>query len=129
MTAGQRWAHVVVALSILATGASAQEPTSWETFDFVHGRVDSAGIDHLSLLALRELRGIVFGKHGRMFKDPHLQSYFASQEWYHPDPKFSPQLIDATRAEERRLYLRLRGTSEGRTALHRRVIKLDESPA
>ena len=37
----------------------------------------------------RRLRNEIFARHGRTFKDPHLQSYFASQEWYHPDPKFS----------------------------------------
>jgi hypothetical protein len=36
----------------------------------------------------RRLRNEIFARHGRRFKDPHLQSYFASQEWYHPDPKF-----------------------------------------
>jgi hypothetical protein len=36
----------------------------------------------------RRLRNEIFARHGRTFKDPHIQSYFASQEWYHPDPKF-----------------------------------------
>ena len=36
----------------------------------------------------RRLRNEIFAHHGRTFKDPTLQSYFASQEWYHPDPKF-----------------------------------------
>jgi hypothetical protein len=36
----------------------------------------------------RRLRNEIFARHGRTFKDPHLQSYFASQEWYLPDPKF-----------------------------------------
>ncbi|HEV8215313.1 MAG TPA: YARHG domain-containing protein, partial [Gemmatimonadaceae bacterium] len=37
----------------------------------------------------RRLRNEIFARHGRTFKDPHLQSYFASQSWYHPDSKFA----------------------------------------
>lgn len=36
----------------------------------------------------RRLRNEIFARHGRAFKDPMLQSYFASQEWYHANPKF-----------------------------------------
>jgi len=43
----------------------------------------------------RRLRNEIFARHGRTFKDPHLQSYFASQEWYHPDPHFDPQMLSA----------------------------------
>ncbi len=43
----------------------------------------------------RRLRNEIFARHGRTFKDPHLQSYFASQEWYHPDPRFDPQMLSA----------------------------------
>ena len=75
----------------------AQEPTSWEKFDFTHSRVDSAAIDHLSLLALRELRGIVFGKHGRPFTDElDVQRYLKSRPWYRPDPAFTNQRLSAS---------------------------------
>jgi hypothetical protein len=43
----------------------------------------------------RRLRNEIFARHGRTFKDPHLQSYFASQDWYHPDPHFDPQMLSA----------------------------------
>ncbi|HEX4682925.1 MAG TPA: YARHG domain-containing protein [Gemmatimonadaceae bacterium] len=43
--------------------------------------------------AARRLRNELFARHGRTFKDPLLQSYFASQEWYHPDPKFSLTML------------------------------------
>jgi hypothetical protein len=41
----------------------------------------------------RRLRNEIFARHGRTFKDPHLQSYFASQEWYHPDSRFDPRSL------------------------------------
>jgi len=37
----------------------------------------------------RRLRNEIFARHGRTFKDANLQSYFASQEWYRPDARFS----------------------------------------
>ena len=43
----------------------------------------------------RRLRNEIFARHGRTFKDPHLQSYFASQEWYHPDPRFDVKMLSA----------------------------------
>jgi hypothetical protein len=45
-------------------------------------------LDGLFPEVARRLRNEIFARHGRMFKDPLLQSYFASQEWYRPNPKF-----------------------------------------
>jgi hypothetical protein len=41
----------------------------------------------------RRLRNEIFARRGRVFKDPHLQSYFVSQEWYRPDPKFDTRAL------------------------------------
>jgi len=80
----------------LTASAGAQSPTSWEKFDFAHGRVDSAAIDHMSLLALRQLRGIVFGKHGRPFPDEtDVQSYLKTRPWYRPDTTFTNARLNA----------------------------------
>jgi hypothetical protein len=100
MTVGWRRIGWVCALAFwkwsFGTSASAQAPTSWEQFDFAHGRVDSAAIDHLSLLALRELRGIVFGKHGRPFADERdVQTYLKSRPWYRPDTAFTNKRLSA----------------------------------
>ena len=84
------------AFLVLSASAGAQSPTSWETFDFAHGRVDSAAIDHFSLLALRQLRGIVFGKHGRPFTDEQdVQRYLKSRPWYHADTTFTNRRLSA----------------------------------
>ena len=47
----------------------------------------------------RRLRNEIFARHGRVFKDPHLQSYFASQDWYHPDPKFDLRSLTTVERE------------------------------
>src|SRR5689334_12631557 len=39
------------------------------------------------------LRGVVFGKHGRVFKERSIQDYLDKQPWYKPDPKFSNAVL------------------------------------
>ncbi len=43
----------------------------------------------LSKRDLRLLRNMVYARHGREFKSPTLQGYFARMEWYRPDPAFT----------------------------------------
>ena len=97
MTVGRRRQIALFgALILFSANAGAQSPTSWETFDFARGRVDSASIDHLSLLALRQLRGIVFGRHGRPFADePDVLKYLKTRPWYRPDTSFTNQRLSA----------------------------------
>ena len=39
------------------------------------------------------LRGVVFGKHGRVFKEQSIQQYLVKQAWYKPDSKFSNAVL------------------------------------
>lgn len=50
-------------------------------------------LDGLFPEVARRLRNEIFARHGRTFKDPLLQSYFASQEWYHPNPRFDLSML------------------------------------
>jgi hypothetical protein len=43
----------------------------------------------------RRLRNEIFARHGRIFRDRRLQSYFASQDWYHADPHFDERSLSA----------------------------------
>jgi YARHG domain-containing protein len=97
MTVGCRRRFSWLSVSLfLTSGAAAQSPVAWEKFDFAHARVDSAAIDHMSLLALRQLRGIVFGKHGRPFPDEtDVQTYLKSRPWYRPDTTFTNARLNA----------------------------------
>lgn len=42
------------------------------------------------------LRGLVFGRHGRVFKERDIQMYLESLSWYKPDPKFSNSVLNET---------------------------------
>ena len=52
-------------------------------------KVDEDGDD----LAL--LRGVVFGKHGRIFKERPIQDYLEKQSWYKPNKNFSNAALNA----------------------------------
>lgn len=42
---------------------------------------------------LRVLRNEIYARRGRVFKDPQLQKYFASQSWYKPNPDFKDEML------------------------------------
>jgi serine/threonine protein kinase/ketosteroid isomerase-like protein len=66
-----------------------------------------ADVADLSPADLRVLRQVPFARHGRIFSDARLQSYFESRPWYKPNPKFSESVltpIDRTNIEFVRVY-------------------------
>jgi hypothetical protein len=50
-------------------------------------------LDGLFPEVARRLRNEIFARHGRTFKDPSLQSYFASQDWYHANAKYDDSML------------------------------------
>ena len=50
--------------------------------------LDVADVRGLRFDDARRLRNEIFARHGRRFKDPALQHYFASFSWYHPNDAF-----------------------------------------
>lgn len=50
-------------------------------------------VDGLFIEDLRVLRNEIYAKHGRVFKDPNLQKYFAAQAWYQPNPDFKDESL------------------------------------
>ena len=67
-----------------------------EALDFSKKAVTRAELKELDLWDLRMLRGVVFGRHGRVFKDRDIQSYLKDKTWYKPDPNFSNASLNAT---------------------------------
>ena len=60
--------------------------------------LDVADVRGLRFDDARRLRNEIFARHGRRFKDPTLQRYFASFSWYHPNDAFrESQLSDVER--------------------------------
>jgi len=70
--------------------------SKWEQFDFAERKVELPEIKDLSLDDLKFLRGIVFGRHGRIFKDVDIESYLKERNWYKPDPNFKNSSLNDT---------------------------------
>lgn len=70
---------------------------NFEKVNFAKTRLTKARIAKLKVdedgddLAL--LRGVVFGKHGRIFKERPIQDYLEKQAWYKPNAKFSNSVL------------------------------------
>src|SRR3982750_4897666 len=105
---------IVLVLVLLAIGAAAvsgqdvdvaTRNARWKQFDkFGFDKVDFPktkltrttvnrlkvvdGVDDFALL-----RGVVFGKRGRVFKERSIQEYLEKQAWYKANPNFSNRLL------------------------------------
>jgi hypothetical protein len=69
---------------------------TWETFDFAGRSVTPASLSALTLDDLKLVRGIVFGKHGRVFKDFDIRRYLESRSWFKPNPNFQNSALNNT---------------------------------
>lgn len=83
----------------LALAQTQDNLSQWEKFDFASSKVELSQIKDLSLDDLKFLRGIVFGHHGRVFKDVDIQNYLKERSWYKPDPNFQNSMLNATERE------------------------------
>lgn len=50
-------------------------------------------LQNLSADDARKLRNEIYARHGRVFEDPWLRSYFQSQAWYKPNPRFQEAIL------------------------------------
>ncbi|MDQ3798748.1 MAG: YARHG domain-containing protein [Acidobacteriota bacterium] len=70
---------------------------NWHKFDFTKRKITRAQLERLDNAAafshLELLRGVVFGKRGRVFKERSIQDYLEAQAWYKPNPKFTNALL------------------------------------
>src|SRR5712692_7095330 len=69
---------------------------NWESYDFSGRTITAADISALSIDDLKLVRGIVFGKHGRVFKDPDIKRYLDSRPWFKADATFQNSALNDT---------------------------------
>lgn len=87
-------AVILFSVGSLSPAINAQDKLGqWEKFDFASRRIELAELKDLSLDDLKYLRGIIFGRHGRVFKDADIQSYLKERTWYKPNPVFQNSLL------------------------------------
>ena len=76
---------------------------AWKDVNFSKTTLKQAQVQALSIEDLKLLRGVVFGRHGRVFKDAEIKAYLESQPWYKPNAEFSNTMLNDT--ERRNLDL------------------------
>jgi hypothetical protein len=95
--------HVLRSLALLVIVActafvvQAQDPIeAWKEYNFRTSPIKQAQVQNLELYDLKLLRGLVFGHHGRIFKDTDISGFLKDQSWYKPDPDFSNSMLNDT---------------------------------
>ncbi len=75
---------------------------SWQKFDFKKKKLTKAQLSKLDKDDLKDygvvselelLRGVVFGKNGRVFRERPIQDYLEKQSWYKPKETFSNDVL------------------------------------
>ena len=92
--------------STIATSTATAMPTTpeqWEQFDYAANAITPAALNPLPLVEVQHIRGIIFGKHGRVFQDTTLQRWLAARSWYHADTSFTNTRL--TRGERENLEI------------------------
>jgi len=99
-----RHSLVLMVLLVSAVAVYAQDPIdTWKNFDFSQNALKQAEVQKLEMWDLKLLRGLVFGRHGRVFKDAEIKQYLEAQPWYQPNPEFNNSMLNDT--ERRNLDL------------------------
>lgn len=75
---------------------AAKKVKKWETYDFAKQKVRAADLAKMELPELELVRGIVFGKHGRIFKEKSIQNFLEKRAWYKPNPVYRNASLTAT---------------------------------
>ena len=82
---------------VFSLTANAQDiMAKWKDFDFRNNAIKQAQVRDLELYELKFLRGLVFGRHGRVFKDAEIKSFLEEQSWYKPNDEFKNSMLNDT---------------------------------
>src|SRR5215210_2964947 len=87
-------ALALVLVAAATCPAQSDEFKKLEPNDFARTAVKREQLKDLDLWDLKLLRGLVFGRHGRVFKDRDIQGYLKEQAWYKPTGAFSNSMLN-----------------------------------
>ncbi len=85
---------LLIALSSLTVLAQQDPMDGLKALDFSKTSLKQVQLQKLSPEDLKLLRGIVFGRHGRVFKDNDIKIYLEEQSWYKPNPDFKNSMLN-----------------------------------
>lgn len=84
----------LLTISFLFTANADDNLDKWNAFNFAAESIKPADIASLELHELKLLRGIIFGRHGRVFKDVAIRKYLAAQPWYKANLEFQNSMLN-----------------------------------
>ncbi len=85
---------VLVCLLMLSVNIFAQDAMKkWQAINYSKQKITKIQVAKLDHEQLQILRGIVFGKRGRIFKEKSIEEYLAKQTWYKPKEDFSNAVL------------------------------------
>jgi YARHG domain-containing protein len=92
----RRFVPFVVLLVLFCVPVLAQQDPmdALKQVDFSKTSLKQPQVQKLTLEDLKLLRGIVFGRHGRVFKDLDIKAYLEEQSWYKPNPDFNNSMLN-----------------------------------
>jgi len=84
-------------IAFTSFSAQAQDPMdAWKNYNFRNDPIKQAQVQNLELYELKLIRGLVFGRHGRIFKDGEIGTFLKDQSWYKPNPDFTNAMLNDT---------------------------------
>jgi YARHG domain-containing protein len=85
---------VLIAVSSVTVLAQQDPMDGLKALDFSKTSLKQVQLQKLSPEDLKLLRGIVFGRHGRVFKDNDIKVYLEEQAWYKPNADFNNSMLN-----------------------------------
>ena len=85
---------VLIAVSPITVLAQQDPMDALKALDLSKTSLKQVQLQKLSPEDLKLLRGIVFGRHGRVFKDNDIKVYLEEQSWYKPNPDFKNAMLN-----------------------------------
>jgi len=74
-----KFVFILILIAAATLKVSAQDTLeTWKDFDFTKNSIKTSQMQPLALEDLKLLRGIVFGRHGRIFKDAEIKTFLES---------------------------------------------------
>jgi hypothetical protein len=86
---------VLAFIALLSVNVFAQDTIDpLKDLDFSKTSLKQNQIQKLEMYDLKLLRGIIFGRHGRVFKDSDIKGYLEEQSWFKPNPDFKNSMLN-----------------------------------
>src|SRR5215467_13354938 len=97
MNVNSRHLLLLTLIVLMSLTAHAQDTMdALKDLDFSKTPIKQAQVQKLAMEDLKLLRGIIFGRHGRVFKDNDIKGYLEVQSWYKANPDFTNSMLNDT---------------------------------